>query len=331
MTIAEIHQQAAREQAEKTAAAAQASRESMSRGGSRAGSRREPANPGDWQLANNPQRGVPRTADFSGLGRGVSTVGSSSGPNFGPKSVFNRGKGGKAAGQVTPPLSRQASTSNMFSALDAMESPAGERRTSADAGEPQRRKLNLQPRTKPIPGEEGGEEGDEEEEGDGEGEEAAMSEDAVKTKINNDMKELWGEKDAGGSRNPEDISEYFSALPEEHKGLLAQRLADDVFRISKMNDATVVAKGWNRALDAGTVSKEVLVAALASRMASLDDDSIDFPQAYKAIAAMMRAVSLTPEEVDTLSQQIAVEGTPRITPQTKLERALTAYDEEASK
>jgi len=255
MTIAEIHQQAAREQAEKSAAAAQSSRESMSRGGSRAGGRRD-AQPGEWQSVAPTARVAPR-ADFTNLGRGVSSSGSA-GPNFGPKSVFAQGKG-KLAGTTTPPtLSRQTSTTNMFSALDAIEQPASEdRRGSAE--EPQRRKLNLAPRTKSISGEDGEESGEEEEEASTPVDSSApMSADKAKTKIESDMKELWGEKDAGGSRNPDDVVEYFRALPEQHQPLLAARLTADVFRISKIKDAEVVAKAWTQAID-GAVTKDILI------------------------------------------------------------------------
>lgn len=337
MTIAEVHQQAAREQAEKSAAAAQATRESISRGGSRAGARRD-AQPGEWQSVGTAPVGRPisRPADFSQLGRGVSSVGSA-GPNFGPKSVFNNKAKGKAPGSSTPPLSRQASTSNMnsFSALD--EAPASERRESADANEPQRPKLKLKPRTKPIPGEEGedadeaedAEDVDEEEEAETpKAETAAMSEDDAKSKIDSDMKELWGEKDAGGARNPDDIVEYFRALPEEHQSLLSVRLVDDVFRMSKMKDAEIVAKGWTRALSEGVASKDDLLKGVTKHIPTLDEDALDFPSAYKAIAVLVRALSLSDEEIVTLVGQIQVEGSPRITPATKFERALAAVDEE---
>lgn len=66
-------------------------------------------------------------------------------------------------------------------------------------------------------------------------------------------------------------------------------------------------------------------------MNSLDDDSIDFPQAYKAVAVIMRSLSLSPEEIDELSAKIEVYGEPKITPKMKLERALTALEEEAAK
>lgn len=75
-----------------------------------------------------------------------------------------------------------------------------------------------------------------------------MTEVEAKAKIAMDMKELWGEKDAGGSRSPGDIVEYYQALPAEHRHLLSEQLAEDVFRIAKLRDAEVVAKGWQAAL-----------------------------------------------------------------------------------
>ena len=268
LTIAEVHQQAAKEQAEKAAAASQSSRESISRGGSRAGGRRD-AQPGEWQSVAPTARPTPR-ADFSNLGRGMASSGSA-GPQFGPNSVFNKKKTG---GAITPPtLSRQASTTNMFSALgDETGAAPADRRTSADAGEgsggPQRKKLNLKPRSVPMPGDDENADKDDEEDDEEEEEEeqeetsaasTAMSADKAKTKIESDMKELWGEKDAGGSRNPDDVVEYFKALPEEHKPLLVTRFVDDVFRLSKYKDAEVVAKGWKQALGDDAVSKALLV------------------------------------------------------------------------
>jgi translation initiation factor 4G len=66
---------------------------------------------------------------------------------------------------------------------------------------------------------------------------------------------------------------------------------------------------------------------IEARMASLDDDSIDFPQAYKAIAVLMRGLSLSAEEVDKLVGMIDVYGEPKITPKMKMDRALEAVDE----
>jgi translation initiation factor 4G len=64
-------------------------------------------------------------------------------------------------------------------------------------------------------------------------------------------------------------------------------------------------------------------------MPSLDDDAIDFPQAYKAIAVLMRSISLDDAEIGSLMGMIDLYGqTPKITPQMKLDRAFAALDEE---
>ena len=273
MTIAEVHQAAAREQAEKTAAAAQAARESISRGGSRPGySRRDGPQPGEWQSVATTSRPLQRPTDFSNIGRNISSTGMPSAPTFGPTSVFSKGRGKNAVGSTTPPLSRQASTSNMnkFSALgDEAGEHAADRRPSADAAtesQPQRKKLNLQPRSVPVASQDDNaetveEDGNAQGDAEGENEEATMSLEAVEAKINRDMTELWGEKDSGGSRNPDDVVEYLRSLPEEHRPLLVRRLVDDVFRISKPKDAEIVGKAWETALQEEVIRPEMTRAA----------------------------------------------------------------------
>ena len=239
MTIAEIHQQAAKEQVAAQQKAAAKSRESISRGGSKTGHRRD--GPGEWQSVAPAARLPSRPADMSGLGKFSAASGA---PSFGPSSVFNKRKGAN-----TPPMSRQASTTNvnMFSALNEAENAAAE---------PERPKLNLQARTKPMP-DEGEAEPEAETEADAEAAPSTIGPAAAQAKIDSDMKELWGEKDAGGSRSPDDIVEYFTALPEEHQGTLAVRLVEDVFRIAKFPDAQVVANGLGKALEAG-ISVDIL-------------------------------------------------------------------------
>ncbi|WVN88428.1 uncharacterized protein L203_103638 [Cryptococcus depauperatus CBS 7841] len=340
MTIAEIHKQNAQEKS--AAAAAVVAKESISRGGSRAGRDRRDGGlqPGEWQAVQSGARTLSRPTDFSGMGKNMSASGNA--PSFGPSSVFASRKGkGNTAGMTTPPISRQPSSANMFSALnDAHEAEAA----GGDGGEPgaQRKRLNLAPRTKPIPGDEREGEGEMEAEveveveveGDGEsgGEEEIeeLSEERAKAKIDVDMKELWGEKDQGGSRNPVDIVEYFVSLPESRRPLLAERLVSDIFRISKTKEAQIVAKGWRMALDQQSVTVDVLRQSLEGRMATLDDEAIDFPGAYSAVAYLVRGIDLSQEDVEGLGEKIEMEGTPLITPKQKLEKALAKVDEEAS-
>lgn len=65
-------------------------------------------------------------------------------------------------------------------------------------------------------------------------------------------------------------------------------------------------------------------------MVTLDDESIDYPQAYKAIAILMRSASLSQEEIDELVAKVDVYGEPRITPKMKLDKAFGQLDESAA-
>jgi translation initiation factor 4G len=260
-TIAEIHQEAAREQAQKSAATnASVSRQSSNRGHPRNG-------PGDWQTSQSAAPRQQRPADFSNIGRLASSTGA---PNFAPQSAFKNRRNG--ANVSTPPISRQPSQANIASVTNANPfALLNENSEAADTSEPapQRKKLNLKPRTKPVEGEAG--DAAEEEEGDESGKESGsedevttptqsteMTETAAKAKIDIDMKELWGEKDQGGSRNPADIVHYFRALPETRRPLLVSRLLDEVFRLAKLKDAQVVAKAFSAAVEEGVAATEQL-------------------------------------------------------------------------
>lgn len=135
---------------------------------------------------------------------------------------------------------------------------------------PQRRRLNLQPRTKPVDGE-SGEAAEEEDEGAESGKESGsedevttpaqsteLTETAAKAKIDNDMKEFWGDKGTGGSRNPTDVVDYFRDLPNTHRPLLVSRILDDLFRLAKLKDAQVVAKAFEAAVSEKVVTPEQL-------------------------------------------------------------------------
>jgi len=255
-TIAEIHQEAAKEQAQKSAAAQQ----SMSRPGSRPGQPRA----GDWQTAPS-QAPRQRPTDFSGMGRLNSS--NNGAPTFQPQSAFGRNKRG-GANASTPPISRQPSQANIavtnanpFALLH--DSEAAE---SSEAA-PQRKKLNLAPRTKPVSGDEaeGDEpEGENQQTGESESEDevttpvqsSEMTETAALAKIKIDMSELWGEKGTSGSRNPEDIVHYYRALPEPRRPLLTTQLFEDVFRLAKLKDAQIIAKGLSAAVKDGVVDKD---------------------------------------------------------------------------
>ena len=58
----------------------------------------------------------------------------------------------------------------------------------------------------------------------------------------------------------------------------------------------------------------------------LDDEAIDYPQAYKSFALLLRSIKLE-GEVEAYAEKIAVDGTPRILPKDKLLKAMTQLDE----
>ncbi len=64
-------------------------------------------------------------------------------------------------------------------------------------------------------------------------------------------------------------------------------------------------------------------------MPGLDDDSIDFPQAYRAIAILIRSIALPDEDIDALLKKVDVYGEPKITPKMKLDKALAVVDEDS--
>lgn len=64
-------------------------------------------------------------------------------------------------------------------------------------------------------------------------------------------------------------------------------------------------------------------------MPTLDDEAIDFPNAYDAIALLTQSLSLSDDEVSALGDKIEVDGTPRVTPKQKLEKALAKLNEQA--
>ena len=64
-------------------------------------------------------------------------------------------------------------------------------------------------------------------------------------------------------------------------------------------------------------------------MPGLEDDSIDFPQVYRAVAILIRSIALPDMEIDALLQMVDVSSKPKITPKMKLDKALAVLDEEA--
>ncbi|KAJ9091398.1 hypothetical protein QFC19_009107, partial [Naganishia cerealis] len=190
--------------------------DSASRGGSRRGQDRGGfgGSGGDaWTSVGNKLPAKP--ADMSAFGK-INAAGSNP-TSFGPNSIFGKKKGGKASGETTPPPISRTPSSNMFSALEGHDSAE-----AATEGAPQQRKrLQLQPRTVPAVDANQADTLNEQEDANviagtdlAAEQSGEMSDEELERKIKNDVLELWGEKDIGGTRKPSDIAEYFESLPE---------------------------------------------------------------------------------------------------------------------
>lgn len=174
-------------------------RHDSSRGGSRRGQNRTdfnaPVDANGWSITP-PPRNAGKVGDLGNFGKIEKRA--SAGPgSFGPSTVF--GKKGRNASVETPPISRTPSAGNMFALLNQDSSAEGGA-PSAESNEPapQRKRLVLAPRSKPLPGAgEDGEEGDEAEGDDEEAEandekkEPEMDEKTAKAKIEANLAEFY--------------------------------------------------------------------------------------------------------------------------------------------
>ncbi|KAH9175043.1 ARM repeat-containing protein [Lactarius sanguifluus] len=232
-TIAQVHEAAAKEKLaqEKDAFLRQNTNASM------------------WAVAGaGAVRAQPKAGDLSQFGK-MNKVAPMS---FAPTSVFNNKKGDPKSRDS--PMSRTASSSNMFSMLQSSDvtvdpptsksSRPPSRKPSVDLGvggppEPpqQRRKPQLLPRTKPV-GEESklstpaASEAGSDDEAAGEGDTsapAAISDDEAKAKIAEDVKEFFGIRRL-------EAESYFSSLPTEHRHRLVDAL---VMKSIEMKDPDV--------------------------------------------------------------------------------------------
>jgi translation initiation factor 4G len=64
-------------------------------------------------------------------------------------------------------------------------------------------------------------------------------------------------------------------------------------------------------------------------MVALDDESIDFPQAYKAMAVLIRSIDMPDDEIATLAESIDAYE-PVIPAPVKLNEALATVDKDSS-
>ncbi|KAF5357330.1 hypothetical protein D9758_005883 [Tetrapyrgos nigripes] len=302
-TIAKVHEAAAKDRAaaEKESLQRQMT---MSRGGSRRGAERsEPqqTNADGWAVAGgNAPRPPPKAGDLSNFGK--ITKG---GPiTFGPSSVFAGGK--KESKRES--ISRTNSNANMFQMLQNVD-PSAEppttkssrppsRKPSVDLGSgtpeapPQRRKIVLQPRSKPREQDTGPSRQTSDNESDEEvteEPEQEMSEEEAKKKIEEDSKEFFG------VRNLDEAEVYFSKLSSIHHHRLVDKLVSMAIE-SKEADAQLVSQLFERAVSKNLCSSTALEEGFLGIAEFLDDIAIDAPKAPNLLAIMMKGAAFSEEQ-----------------------------------
>jgi len=270
----------------------------MSRGGSRRGGDRGGGPAGEqqadgWSVAGgSTPRPPPKAGDLSNFGK----INKSGPVVMGPSSVW---AGKKDGAKRDSTLTRVNSSSNMFMMLgrDAEAMPEtgskpsrpSSRRTSVDLGtpEPQRRKLQLLPRSKPVEEENkinGGSADHSEDEG-GDDVPPAMSEAEADKKIAEDIKELFSVVSIDESEH------YFTNLPSEHHHRLVDKMVSKAIE-SKEADGRLVADAFARAVEKSLCSISAFEEGFLPVAELLDDIAIDAPKAFQIMAIMMKGAGL---------------------------------------
>ena len=276
----------------------------MSRGGSRRGGERgEPqVGPDGWAVAGSASRAPPKAGDLSNFGK----INKTTSMTFGPSSVFAGKKDSKRDSTIP-----RSGSANMFSMLSQNAELANEvppptkgsrppsRKASIDlgsagpdaSGAPQRRRLNLLPRSVPKADEKDETPGASTVPSEDEGESSSqvMSEEEVKKRIEEDSKEFFSIRDL------EEAEVYFTKLPIEHRHRLVDKLVSSALE-SKEADAQLVADYFARAASKNLVSPATFEEGFAGTAEFLDDIAVDAPKAPTYFVKMMQGAGLDKDE-----------------------------------
>lgn len=175
---------------------------------------------------------------------------------------------------------------------------------------PQRKRLALLPRTKPVGDVKVEEESTAASEGSDDGE-PSLSEEQVNAKINEDLKEFWA------VRNLDEADSYFPTLPTAFKAQFVDKLIGSALE-RKEADAKLLAELLARAVEKETCPLPSLEEGFSSQIEFIDDIAIDVPAAYVLMAILLKGSNLPRDKVEELAGKIAVEGDPVVHPREKL-------------
>ncbi|KAI0795099.1 hypothetical protein C8Q75DRAFT_748900 [Abortiporus biennis] len=296
-TIAAVHEAAAKEK-ERAEKDNYNRTLSMSRGGSRRGGERgehQQVGPDGWSVAGSAPRPPPKAGDLSNFGK----ITKNTTMSFAPTNVFNKKDSSKR---------ESIRASNMFSALSQNPELAAEaaapsskssrppsRKPSIDLGAggasepPQRRKLQLLPRS--IPKDDKADETPAASPGGSEDEIEApsMTEAEAKKRVAEDSKEFFSIRDLG------EADVYFTKLPAEHRHLLVDKLVSVALE-SKEADAKLVADLFAQAASKNHCSPDAFEKGFAGVAEFIDDIVVDSPKAFQLFATMMKGAGLDKDE-----------------------------------
>jgi translation initiation factor 4G len=253
-----------------------------------------------WPVAGgSTPRPPPKAGDLSNFGK----INKPGPVVMGPSSVW---AGRKDTARRDSTFTRVNSSSNMFMMLgrdgEAMpvsgskSSQVSNWRTSVDPGVggtpgPQRKKLQLLPRSKPIEEEKKVDVGSEdcsEDEGD-DGTPQVMSEDEASKRIVEDIREFFS------IRNIDESEEYFARLPSEYHHRLVDKMVSRAIE-SKEADGKLVADAFARAAEKNLCSISAFEEGFLPIAELLDDIAIDAPKALQLMATMIKGAGLDKDE-----------------------------------
>lgn len=273
---------------------------SMSRGGSRRGGDRGDYNQvGADGWVTPASRLQPKVGDLSNFGK----ISKTNSMTFGPASVFNAKEKGKRDSGIT------RTNSNMFSMLNSevaaevtlpsKSSRPPSRKASVDLGAggvpepPQRKKLQLLPRSKPVeakPDESAVASAESEDETpEPAGGAPSMTAEEAEKKIKEDVKEFFNVRDL------KEAEVYFTKLPVEHRPLLIEKLVNNAVE-STQSDADLVAGLFAQAAASNWCSPATFEDGLNPVAAVIDDIVIDVPKAFTLFATIIKGTGLHKDE-----------------------------------
>ncbi|PCH36545.1 ARM repeat-containing protein [Wolfiporia cocos MD-104 SS10] len=306
-TIAAMHEAAVKEKSSESQAYQRTL--NMSRGGSRRGDNRgdhAQVGPDGWAVTGNASpRAPPKAGDLSNFGKIQKTTSTT----FGPTSVF----AGKDKNESRESTLGHTGSINMFSKLmenTELASDAGNvkssrppsQEASVDFGAggapvPQRRKLQLLPRTLPRtqPKYEADSTPAQTEAAKDEQVSSvpSMTEEKAKQRVAEDSKEFFIIRDL------DEAEAYFTRLPSEHKFRLVNKLVSQAIE-SKEADAQLVADFFSRAASKNLCSPQSFEEGFAPAAETLGGIAIYLSKATKLMETMRRGARLDSDEAQRI-------------------------------